>query len=105
MDEKKAYGTVTALGTDLGKRAKDDATLLASVRATDSVEALRKRVSELFDGGKLAPLAASFNEHIGEGDWQVWRSRLLLQAKMIRDDGKPAPGHESGRGPTPPGGS
>ena len=45
-----------------------------------------------------ALLASFVDTIITDADWAIWRSRLLLQVKMVRDGAAPAPGHEKGRG-------
>lgn len=103
MEAKKAYGLVTALGTKLGERARDEPALLADLRATPDVEAFRALVRAKAEG-RVPPvvLDAFLGEVVTAEDWVVWRSRLLLHAKMAREGGKPAPGHEAGRkGPAP----
>lgn len=101
METKKAYGVVTALGTDLGHRAKSDKDVLAHIRGLETREAFTGRLDELFADTKLATLATQLAEHTTGEDWKLWRSRLLLQAKMVRDGEKPAPGHEAGKGNQP----
>lgn len=103
MDVRKAYGVVTALGTKMGERAREDPGLLERVRATGDAQALRDELTRLFPDAPLAALAAQLNAFFTDEDWKVWRSRLLLQAKLTLEGGKPAPGHEAGRGPQPPG--
>lgn len=98
METKKAYGVVTALGTSLGERARDAPTLLEDVRATETPDELRALLPRVLEGAKSAPLLPGFLDLLTDAEWKVWRSRLLLQAKMVRDGGKPAPGHER-RGP------
>lgn len=91
MDTRKAYGVVTALGNALGEKAKAEPAVLADVRATSDLEAFRRAVAA---HAAPAQLVAMFNAFVTEDDWRVWRSRLLLQAKMVREGSKPAPGHE-----------
>lgn len=99
METKKAYGVVTALGTRLGERAKTDPGLIERVRAAPDVEAFRAVVTALSEGLVPPALVASFlHEVVTATDWVQWRSRLLLQIKLVREGGKPAPGHEAGRG-------
>lgn len=96
---KKAYGVVTALGTKLGERARSEADLIDRVRATPDIGSFRAMVRASSEGLVPPALVASFlDEVVTEGDWVQWRSRLLLQMKLAREGGKPAPGHESGRG-------
>lgn len=99
METKKAYGVVTALGTKLGERAKTDEALLARIRAAPDLAAFRALVTQ--EAAGLVPdalVSTFFAEVVKEGDWPQWRARLLLQMKLVREGGKPAPGHESGRG-------
>lgn len=99
METKKAYGVVTALGAKLGERAKSDETLLARVRAAPDLPTFAALVRAEVAG--LVPdalISAFFGEVVTEGDWVQWRARLLLQMKLTREGGKPAPGHEAGRG-------
>lgn len=99
MDVKRAYGIVTAIGTKLGERARDEPHLDAVLRATPDAAAFRAKVRELAAGLVPDALLAQFvDEVVTDADWQAWRSRLLLQLKMVRDGGKPAPGHEKGKG-------
>lgn len=99
MEPKKAFGLVTALGTKLGERARDEPDLLSDVRATPDADAFRDLVRRKTEGLVPPTLVDAFTrEVVADADWQQWRSRLLLQAKMVRDGGKPMPGHEKGRG-------
>lgn len=99
METKKAYGLVSAVGTKLGERAKAEPDLVALVRATPDMAAFRAVVREKAEGLLPSAVLASFlDEVVTEADWLQWRSRLLLQMKLVRDGGKPAPGHEKGRG-------
>ena len=99
MEPKKAYGLVTALGTKLGERARAEPDLDRQIRAAPDVDAFRALVRQRAEG--LVPpavLDAFLGEVVTPDDWVLWRSRLLLQLKMVRDGGRPAPGHEAGRG-------
>ena len=99
METKKAYGVVTALGTKLGEKARTDTDLVDRVRGTPDIAAFREIVRASSEGLVPAALVATFlDDVVSEADWVQWRSRLLLQMKLARDGGKPAPGHESGRG-------
>lgn len=99
VETKKAYGLVMALGTKLGERAKTDADLVDRVRQTNDIESFRSIVRASADGVVPAALVASFlDEVVTPADWMQWRSRLLLQMKLTREGGKPAPGHEKGKG-------
>ena len=97
-DAKKAYGIVTALGTKLGERARGEPTLMDDVRATQGPAALLDLVRAKTEGLVPQALVEQFAAMVSEKDWLVWRSRLLLQMRMARDGGKPAPGHEQGKG-------
>ena len=102
METKKAYGVVTALGTKLGERAKEDETLLARVRAAPDRAAFRALIATEAAGRVPDALVASFfDEVVTDADWTQWRARLLLQMKLTREGGKPAPGHEAGKGVGP----
>lgn len=96
MELKKAFGTVTALGTELGQRVKTQPGLIGEVRAVEGAPAMREKLQELYAGTRVEALAKAFADHITDEDWKAWRSRLLLQAKMVAEGGKPAPGHEKG---------
>ena len=99
MEQKKAFGLVTALGTKLGEKARGDATVLDRLKAAGDPAAFRAEVRALAEG--LVPdalLKAFAEEVVTDADWLQWRSRLVLQLKMVRDGAKPAPGHEAGRG-------
>jgi len=99
METKKAYGVVTALGTKLGEKARAEPDLVDRVRATADIAAFRDIIRVSSEGLVPAALVATFlAEVVSDADWVQWRSRLLLQMKLARDGGKPAPGHESGRG-------
>lgn len=99
MEAKKAYGVVTALGTKLGERAKRETDLIERVRASADIASFRALVRASSEGLVPPALVDSFlDEVVTEADWVQWRSRLLLQMKLARDGGKPAPGHETGRG-------
>lgn len=97
-DVKKQYGLVMAMGTKLGERAKDEPTLLDEIRKTTSAETFRDLVRAKAEGRAPAVLIEQFATLVTGADWLVWRSRLILQAKMTRDGGKPAAGHEAGKG-------
>lgn len=99
MDIKKAFGVVTALGTKLGEKAREDATIVDRLKAAPDAAAFRGEVRALADGLVPDALVRTFTEDVvKDEDWVQWRSRLVLQLKMVRDGGKPAPGHEAGRG-------
>lgn len=99
MDAKKAYGLVTALGTKLGEKARGDATLVDRLKATSDAAAFRQEVRALAAGALPDALLAAFvDDVVQDDDWLQWRSRLVLQVKMVRDGGRPAPGHEAGKG-------
>ena len=98
METKKAYGIVTALGTRLGERARAEEGLVPELRATQDAASFRALVKAKAEG--LVPpavLDAFLGEVVTDADWVLWRSRLLLQVKMVREGGRPAPGHEAGR--------
>jgi hypothetical protein len=99
METKKAYGLVMALGTKLGERARNEPGVLATLRGAPDITVFRALVHELV-GALLPPaLVTTFcDEVLTDTDWVRWRARLLLQAKLVRDGGKPAPGHEKGKG-------
>lgn len=90
---------MTAIGTKLGERARTEPGLDTALRAAPTraafEEALRARTE-----GLLAPaLVESFlRDVLTDADWVQWRSRVLLQLKMVRDGAKPAPGHDAGKG-------
>lgn len=99
METKKAYGIVTALGTKLGEKARGDASIVDRLKAAPDAAAFRAEVRALAEGLVPDALLRSFcDEVVTDADWVQWRSRLMLQLKMVRDGGKPAPGHEAGRG-------
>lgn len=99
METKKAYGIVTALGTKLGERARSEPALVGALRQTPDIAAFRSLVHELTVGLLPTTLVTTFcDEVLTDADWTQWRARLLLQTKLIRDGGKPAPGHEKGKG-------
>lgn len=98
VDVRKAYGYVTALGTKLGEKARSDPDLVGRIRATADAAAFRDLVRAESAGLVPPAVADAFvGEVVTDDDWIQWRSRLLLQVKMVRDGGKPAPGHESGK--------
>lgn len=98
-EAKKAYGIVSAIGTKLGEKARDEPTLIEEIRATPTIEDFRARVRHHAGGRVPDTLLAQFLDSVvTDADWVQWRARLLLQAKLIREGGKPAPGHEAGRG-------
>lgn len=97
--QRKAYGMVTAIGTKLAERAKADDTLVPRIRATPGREAFTALVRHESAGLLPPALVETFlTEVVTESDWIVWRSRLLIQIKMVVAGAKPAPGHEAGRG-------
>lgn len=99
METKKAYGVVTAMGAKLGERAKTDAGLLDRIRATPDREAFQAIVRASAEGLVPPALVSTFlDDVLTPEEWILWRSRLLIQMKLTRDGGKPAPGHEAGRG-------
>lgn len=99
METKKAYGLVTALGTKLGERARGDATVVERVKGAGDADAFRLTVRLLAEGLVPEALTKTFVEEVvRDEDWEKWRARLVLQMKMVRDGGKPAPGHEAGKG-------
>lgn len=98
-DVKKQYGIVTAVGTKLGEHAKAHADAIARVRAAPDLAAFRAVVRETCAATTPPALLSTFLDDITtEADWTQWRSRLLLQAKMVRDGAKPAEDHKAGRG-------
>ena len=98
VEAKKAYGVVMAVGTKLGEKARVEPAIMDRVRATTTSEALRAEV-RASAGGLLPPaLLDSFDALVGDTDWLQWRARLLVQMKLSREGGKPAPGHEQGKG-------
>ena len=103
MEPKKAYGLVTALGTRLGERARTEPGLPDELRAAPDLDAFRGLLRARAEGLVPPAVLSSFlDEALTPQDWVLWRSRLLIQLKMVRDGGKPAPGHEAGRkGPAP----
>lgn len=99
METKKAYGIVTALGTKLGEKARATPELVDRIRATRDRSEFGGLVRAESEGLLPAALVSTFlDEVVTDADWLQWRARLLLQMKLIRDGGKPAPGHEAGRG-------
>jgi len=98
QDAKKAYGLVTAVGTKLGERARSESGLLDALRAAPDLTAFAGLVRARCEGALAPALVESYLALLTEADWRQWRSRLILQAKLARDGGKPAPGHEQGRG-------
>lgn len=99
VDVKKAYGLLAAVGTKLGERARTDEGLLARVRETTNAAEFRAKVRESTQGLLPDALVATFlDEVVAETDWILWRSRLLIQMRMVRDGKSPAKGHEGGKG-------
>lgn len=99
METKKAYGILAAVGARLGERARAERDVLQRLRAPEDADAFRLAVRLLAEGRVPdAVLRAFVEEVVTDADWEKWRARLLVQAKMARDGGRPAPGHESGRG-------
>lgn len=99
METKKAYGVVTALGTKLGEKARETPDLVDRVRGTPDRASFGALLLAESDGLVPPALVRTFlDEVVTDADWVQWRSRLLLQMKLTRDGGKPAPGHEAGRG-------
>lgn len=103
VDVRKAYGMVTALGTKLGERAKEEPALVAQLRSAPDLGTFRALVREKSQGRLPWAVVDGFlDEVVTEADWVQWRARLLLQMKMVASGGKPAPGHEAGKkGPAP----
>lgn len=99
METKKAYGIVTALGTKLGEHARDEPTLDKELRGAPDIDAFRALVAAKAEGRAPEAIIRLFlDDVLTPEDWVQWRARLLLQLKLVRDGGKPAPGHETGRG-------
>lgn len=99
MELKKAYGLVTAVGTKLGEKAREDATVVECLRGAGDADAFRITVRLLAEDLLPAAVLRAFLEDVVDDEgWEKWRARLVLQVKMVRDGGKPAPGHEK-RGP------
>ncbi|MEA3201364.1 MAG: hypothetical protein QOE90_2792 [Thermoplasmata archaeon] len=98
QDAKKAYGLVTAVGTKLGERARSEPDLIEALRAAPDLDAFRALVRQSSEGLLAPALVESYLALTTEADWKQWRSRLLLQAKLVRDGGERAPGHEHGKG-------
>lgn len=90
---------VSAVGTRIGEKARDAPEILAEIRGAPDAAAFRAAVRAHAEG-RLPPavLDTFLAEVVKDDDWTQWRARLLLQAKMTREGGKPAPGHEQGRG-------
>ncbi len=98
-DVKKAYGLVSAVGTKVGERARDEPTLLDAIRATRDIAAFRALVREKTAGALPEAVLSNFlDAAVRDEDWTQWRARLLVQAKMVRDGGTRAAGHEEGKG-------
>jgi hypothetical protein len=99
MEPKRAYGILAALGTKLGERARTEDALLAEIRATPDLAAFRDVVRAKVEG--LVPPAlveAFFAEAVTESDWILWRARLLIQARMVKEGKGRVAGHEAGKG-------
>ena len=97
-DAKKAYGVVMAIGTKLGERARTDDAMVDAFRAAKDRAAFVALAREKAAGAVPPVLLDQFDALVTDKDWIQWRSRLLLQLKMTRDGGAPAPGHEQGKG-------
>lgn len=100
MELKRAYGVLAAIGTRLGERARTESDVLDNLRSAQDAEAFRVVVRALAEGRVPPAVLDGFvQEVVTEKDWTQWRARLLVQVKMVRDGGKPAPGHEgAGKG-------
>jgi hypothetical protein len=98
-DIKKAYGLCAAVGARLGEKARADGDVVPKLRAPEDADAFRLTVRLLATGLVPDAVLTQFVEGVVTDDeWEKWRARLLVQVKMTRDGGKPAPGHEQGRG-------
>lgn len=97
-DVKRAYGLVSAVGSKLGERAKEDDELIPALRALGSADEFRAWIRARCEGLLAPAVIEQFLAVVKDDDWAQWRSRALLQAKMVRDGAKPAAGHEQGRG-------
>lgn len=94
---------MSAVGTKLGEKARGDATVVERLRGAGDADAFRITVRLLAEGLLPEAVLRSFLEDVIDDEgWEKWRARLVLQVKMVRDGGKPAPGHESKGGPTRP---
>lgn len=98
-EAKKAYGIVSAVGTRIGEKARESPAILDEIRAAPDIEAFRAAVRAHAEGRLPEAVLAQFLQQVvQDADWTQWRARLLVQAKLTREGGKPAPGHEAGRG-------
>lgn len=97
VDEKKAFGVVTAAGKRIGEAARDgDASALDAVRAAQDASALVAVLRE--KSGLPGGLLDAFAEWAASQPFAKLRAQVVLQSKMHAEGKRPAPGHEAGRG-------
>lgn len=97
-DVKKQYGIVTAIGTKVGERARSEPGLIEQIRAAADLPSFQAIVRRAATTAPPALVEQFLGTIVTQADWVQWRSRLLLQAKMVRDGQKPAEDHRSGKG-------
>lgn len=95
MDDRKAYGVISALGKAIGERARaGDVAALEALRATWDRESFGLFLEALQTS--LPPaLVADFVATVTDETWSKTKAKIVLQAKMVAEGGAPAPGHEA----------
>lgn len=97
MDERKAFGVITAAGKRIGEAARaGNASPLERARGAPDVASLVALLREA--SGLPAPVVDAFAEWAATQPFAKLRAQFVLQAKMHAAGGAPAPGHEAGRG-------
>lgn len=97
MDDRKAFGVMSAVGKRLGEAARDgNAGPLDALRSAPDAPALVALVREA--SGLPGPLVDEFAAWAAGQPFAKVRAQMLLQAKMHAEGKRPAPGHEAGRG-------
>lgn len=72
---------------------------MPSLRAANDIDKFRALVRASVEGLVPASLVETFlADVLTDTDWVQWRARLLIQIRLSKEGGKPAPGHEAGRG-------
>ncbi|GEM_PF-4868844 len=89
---------MSAIGSRLGERARGEPGVLDALRATPDLAAFQAFLREACQGLVAPALVEQLLLLPTEADWTQWRSRILLQAKMVREGKSAAPGHEAGKG-------
>lgn len=98
MDEKKAYGTLLAIGKAIGEEAREDPGLIQALRDLPDRDALDAFVTA-HHGRVPDALAEEWMGTITSENFRREKARLIVQAKMVMKGEKPlGPQHGKGGG-------